>query len=196
MSKKYTMVFLVVSSALLASCTTTTTNSIDTTERQNQQESTQQIEEAQVGVTIGWAEMLQQNTVVDNIISSNEHTTLTTAIEAADLTDPLKDIGPFTVFAPTNSAFENLPEGTLENLLLPENKWDLTAVLMYHVVPGSYTSDKLLDGLTMTSLNGDTLSITGEDGNWRVNGVAINIADGVSINGTIHSIDTVLLSGE
>jgi len=190
------MVFLVVSSALLASCTTTTTNSIDTTERQNQQESTQQIEEAQVGVTIGWAEMLQQNTVVDNIISSNEHTTLTTAIEAADLTDPLKDIGPFTVFAPTNSAFENLPEGTLENLLLPENKWDLTAVLMYHVVPGSYTSDKLLDGLTMTSLNGDTLSITGEDGNWRVNGVAINIADGVSINGTIHSIDTVLLSGE
>lgn len=100
----------------------------------------------------------------------------------------------FTVFAPTNAAFEKLPEGTVDNLLLPENKDQLTNVLTYHVVPGRYTAADLMDGMTLTTVQGQTLTITMQDGTVMVNGEAmVETADVISSNGVTHVIDTVLL---
>src|SRR6056297_2369716 len=138
------------------------------------------------------------NDIVDIAASNPDFSTLVTAVQAAGLVDTLKSDGPFTVFAPTNAAFAALPEGTLDMLLLPENKDKLTQILTYHVVPGAVTSDQL-EGqrVTVATVEGSTVHIDGRGGKYgtgvRVNGANVTTADIIASNGVIHVIDKVLL---
>lgn len=137
-------------------------------------------------------------TVVDIIASSPDHTTLLAAVQAADLADTLKGEGPFTVFAPTNAAFEKLPEGTVENLLKPENKDQLVAVLTYHVVPADVEAAdaKALDGQTADTVQGNTIAISVDGDTVKINDASVITADLKAGNGVVHVIDTVLIPSE
>jgi uncharacterized surface protein with fasciclin (FAS1) repeats len=130
-------------------------------------------------------------TVVDIAVGSPNHTTLVAAVKAAGLVETLSGKGPFTVFAPTNAAFAKLPPGTVENLLKPENKAKLVAVLTYHVVPGKVMAKDVKAGAAKT-VNGKeaTLSTTG---GVTINGAKVVAADLVAGNGVVHVIDTVIL---
>lgn len=146
------------------------------------------------GVMVGGAMMTPDKDIVDNAVGSKDHTTLVAAVTAAGLAETLKGAGPFTVFAPTNAAFDKLPAGTVDTLLMPANKADLTGVLTYHVVPGAYRASDITEGLTLETVNGQSLTFTMKDGKWWINDAAmITIADVVSSNGVTHVVDTVLL---
>ncbi len=146
-----------------------------------------------VGVEVGGAMMLPGLDIVDNAVKADNVTTLVAAVTAADLVDTLKSEGPFTVFAPTNDAFAQLPDGTVDTLLMTENKGDLADILTYHVVAGSYTSADLTDGLMLTTVQGQDLSFTVVDGQLMINGSAmVETADVISSNGVTHVIDRVL----
>ncbi|MDE3143875.1 MAG: fasciclin domain-containing protein [Bacteroidota bacterium] len=134
-----------------------------------------------------------QKNVVQVAIGSKDHTTLVTAIKAADLVDALSNAGPFTVFAPTNAAFDKLPAGTVEGLLKPEKKEALTDILQYHVSVGVYKADAFQDGQTIGQVNGDNIKITKKDGKIMVNGTSTIVASIPASNGIIHVIDGVLL---
>jgi len=143
--------------------------------------------------------------IIQNAMNSKDHTTLVTAVKAAGLVETLQGKGPFTVFAPTNEAFEKLPAGTVDTLLQPENKEQLAAVLTYHVVPGKITADKLAkeikagDGTAqLTTVNGekltarmvgDSIELTDAKGGMS----RVKIANVIQSNGVIHVIDTVLM---
>lgn len=131
--------------------------------------------------------------VVKVAASSSDHTTLVTAIKKAELVDALSNAGPFTVFAPTNAAFDKLPKGTVEDLLKPENKEKLQNILQYHVYVGSISTDLMQDGQTLNEVNGDNITISKKDGKVVVNGTANVIASIPAANGVIHVIDAVLL---
>jgi uncharacterized surface protein with fasciclin (FAS1) repeats len=118
--------------------------------------------------------------------------TLVAAVKAAGLVETLQGEGPFTVFAPTNEAFAALPEGTLENLLKPENKDQLVAILTYHVVPGEVMSTDLTDGMTAATVNGAEVTINTANG-AQVNGANVVAADIDASNGVVHVIDAVIL---
>ena len=132
-------------------------------------------------------------TVVDIAVGSPAHTTLVAAVSAAGLVETLMGDGPFTVFAPTNSAFAALPEGTVESLLQEENKDQLTAVLTYHVVAGNVMSGDLSDGQVVTTLQGQELTVSIKDGKVMINGATVVAADLAGSNGVVHVIDAVLL---
>lgn len=134
----------------------------------------------------------QDMDIVDTAVGAGTFTTLVAAVEAAGLVETLKGEGPFTVFAPTDEAFAALPEGTVESLLLPENKDQLTAILTYHVVPGKVMSTDLTEGMTAATVNSADVTIT-LDGGPKVNGAAITTADIEATNGVIHVIDTVIM---
>ncbi|MNE00526.1 Cell surface lipoprotein MPB83 precursor [compost metagenome] len=150
-------------------------------------------EEEESFVMVGGAKMVPSKDIVDNAVGSAEHTTLVAAVKAAGLVETLKGDGPFTVFAPTNAAFDKLPKGTVESLLKPENKGKLTSVLTYHVVPGAIKSGGLKNGQTLKTVQGENLTITEKDGKWFVNGAQITIADVISSNGVTYVIDAVVL---
>jgi len=133
------------------------------------------------------------NTVVDIAIGSPDHTTLVAAVQAAGLVETLQGDGPFTVFAPTNAAFAALPAGTVEGLLKPEAKGDLTSILTYHVVAGNVMSGDLSDGQMVTTLNGAQLKVTIKDGKVMIGGATVVAADLAGSNGVVHVIDKVLL---
>lgn len=146
------------------------------------------------GVMVGGAMMVPSKDIVDNAINSKDHTTLVTAVKAAGLVETLKGPGPFTVFAPTNTAFAKLPAGTVETLVKPENKDQLTGILTYHVVPGKITSSQLTNGKVLTTVNGETLTITEKNGEWYINDTAkITIKDIIDSNGVTYVIDSVLM---
>lgn len=146
------------------------------------------------GVMVGGALMTPDKDIVDNAVGSADHTTLVAAVKAAGLVETLKGAGPFTVFAPTNEAFEKLPAGTVDSLLLPENKTKLSGILTYHVVAGAYRAADITDGMTLKTVNGQLLTFTQKDGSWYINDAAkIEIADVISSNGVTHVIDTVVL---
>lgn len=131
--------------------------------------------------------------IVDIAASNDDFSTLVAAVTAADLVDTLKSDGPFTVFAPTNAAFAALPEGTVETLLLPENKDQLVKVLTYHVVPGAVTSDQLAGKrLSVDTVQGQSVHINATNG-VHVNKSRVTTADIIATNGVIHVIDKVLL---
>lgn len=154
---------------------------------------------------VGGAAMFRNKDIVDNAVNSKDHTTLVAAVKAAGLVDTLKSPGPFTVFAPTNSAFDALPAGTVDTLLKPENKATLTKVLTYHVVAGNMDSKaivkaikkgkgkatfKTVAGGTLTaSMNGSNVILTDEKGGTST----VTIADVRQSNGIIHVVDSVLL---
>ena len=131
--------------------------------------------------------------IVDTAAEAGAFNTLLAAATAAGLVDTLKGDGPFTVFAPTDEAFAALPEGTVDNLLKPENKDQLVAVLTYHVVPGAVTSDQLAGKrLSVETVQGQSLHVNGKNG-VRVNKSNVTAADIMATNGVIHVIDKVLL---
>jgi uncharacterized surface protein with fasciclin (FAS1) repeats len=130
--------------------------------------------------------------IVDTAVGAGNFTTLVAAVQAAGLVDTLKGPGPFTVFAPTDEAFAALPAGTVENLLKPENKDQLVAVLTYHVVPGKVMSADLSEGMTAATVQGANVTIT-LAGGPKVNGANITAADIEASNGVIHVIDAVIL---
>ncbi|MBP6024890.1 fasciclin domain-containing protein [Ferruginibacter sp.] len=131
--------------------------------------------------------------VVQVAVGSKDHTTLVAAVKAAELVDALSNAGPFTVFAPTNAAFEKLPAGTVDGLLKPEKKDDLINILQYHVSVGVFKEDMLQDGQSIGQVNGDNITISKKDGKLIVNGTANVIAAVPASNGIVYVIDAVLL---
>lgn len=160
---------------------------------------------AQDPVTVGGAPMFASKNIIENAVNSQDHTTLVAAVKAAGLVETLQGDGPFTVFAPTDRAFEKLPDGTVETLLQPDMKDQLTGVLTYHVVPGRLTAEDLMakaeqngGTYTMTTvagkpitarMNGKMLVIVDESGG----GATVTTADVLQSNGVIHVVDSVLL---
>lgn len=139
------------------------------------------------------APMADAGDVVDVMAADSTFATLTAAVVAADIVAPMKRQGPFTVFAPTEAAFAALPDGVLDDLLLPENKDQLVAILTYHVVPGAVTADQLTgQRLGMATINGSNLQIDGRDG-VKVETANIVTPDIRATNGVIHAIDRVLM---
>ena len=138
------------------------------------------------------AEMNSEPDIVDTAVAAGSFTTLVAAVQAAGLVDTLKSPGPFTVFAPTDEAFAALPEGTVEDLLKPENLETLTAILTYHVVPGKVMSGDLSNGMEAATVEGSDVTIMTEGG-VMVEDANVVAADIEASNGVIHVIDTVLL---
>ena len=131
--------------------------------------------------------------IVDTAVAAKQFNTLVTAVQAAGLVDTLKGDGPFTVFAPTDEAFAALPAGTVENLLKPENKDQLVAVLTYHVVPGKVMSSDIAGKtLDVATVEGDTVAIDATNG-VKVDNATVIAADVETTNGVIHVIDKVIL---
>ena len=150
------------------------------------------------GVMVGGAMMTADKDIVDNAAGSSDHTTLVAALKAAGLVETLKSAGPFTVFAPTNAAFDKLPTGTVASLLTPEMKPTLTKILTYHVVSGRLMAADLKDGQVLTTVQGEQLTVMKNAGGVMLKdakgGMAkVAIADAVSSNGVTHVIDTVLM---
>ncbi len=162
---------------------------------------------AQKTPMVGGAAMYPTRTIVENAANSRDHTTLVAAVKAAGLVETLSGPGPFTVFAPTNAAFAKLPAGTVDTLLKPENKDQLTAVLTYHVVPGRITAADIAAKAQANGGNATYATVQGEPltfhkaagkGGWAImDGKGhmgrITIADVYQSNGVIHVIDTVML---
>ena len=154
---------------------------------------------------VGGAAMYPTKNIVENAVNSKDHTTLVAAVKAAGLVSTLESKGPFTVFAPTNEAFNALPAGTVDNLLKPENKAKLTAILTYHVVAGKLSAMDLMKMVkanngkaTLKTVEGENLYVTMKGKKLMVTdengGVAhITISDVNQSNGVIHVIDKVLL---
>lgn len=132
--------------------------------------------------------------IVDTAVDAGSFGTLVAAVQAAGLVETLKGDGPFTVFAPTDEAFAALPEGTVESLLLPENKDQLTAILTYHVVPGKVMSGDLSNNMMASTVEGSDVTIMTEDG-VTVQDANVVTADIETSNGVIHVIDKVIIPG-
>ena len=131
--------------------------------------------------------------IVDTAVSAGQFNTLAAALDAAGLIDTLKGDGPFTVFAPTDEAFAKLPAGTVENLLKPENKDQLIAILTYHVVPGKVKAAEVVKLDNATTVNGQDVAIQVADKGVRINDANVIKTDIGASNGVIHVIDTVIL---
>lgn len=154
---------------------------------------------------VGGAAMYANKDIIDNAVNSRDHTTLVAAVKAAGLVETLKGAGPFTVFAPTNAAFDALPAGTVDSLLKPAMKADLTKVLTYHVVPGNLDSAALAAQIQagggkamLKTVQGETLTVSMSGGNAIVtdakgNAATVTTADVRQSNGVIHVIDKVLM---
>jgi len=135
----------------------------------------------------------QSKDIVDTAVAAGQFKTLAAALQAAGLVDTLKGKGPFTVLAPTDAAFAKLPAGTVENLLKPENKDKLIAVLTYHVIPGKAMSKDVAGMTSAKTVNGKEVAISVTDGKVTIGGANVTTADIAASNGVIHVIDTVLL---
>lgn len=156
-------------------------------------------------VEVGGAPMYASKNIVDNAVNSKDHTTLVAAVKAAGLVETLQGSGPFTVFAPTNDAFNKLPAGTVDNLVKPENKSTLTKVLTYHVVSGKLDSKELMKWIKkgngtaeLTTVQGGKLWVMQKDNKlWlkdEMGNIAeITISDVYQSNGVIHVINTVVM---
>lgn len=153
---------------------------------------------AAVGLALGGAKVAVAagKDIVDTAVSAGQFETLATALEAADLVETLKGSGPFTVFAPTDAAFAELPAGTVENLLKPENKDQLVQVLTYHVVPGRVAAEEVTKMDEAETVNGKAIEIDASSGGVKVNDANVTTADIAASNGVIHVIDKVILPPE
>jgi len=131
--------------------------------------------------------------IVDTAVAAGSFKTLVAALKAAGLVDTLKGKGPFTVFAPTDDAFAKLPAGTVDELLKPENKQKLIAILTYHVVAGKVTAAQAMKLNSAKTVNGQSLAISTDGGTVKINDATVTKADIMCSNGVIHVIDTVLM---
>jgi uncharacterized surface protein with fasciclin (FAS1) repeats len=139
------------------------------------------------------ADDVSQKDIVKVAVGSPAHTTLVAAVKAAELVDVLSNAGPFTVFAPTNEAFDKLPKGTVEDLLKPENKDKLADILQYHVLIGGYPSERFTDGSTLGTASGGSVKISVKDGKVMINDSATIIGTVEASNGLVHVVDAVVL---
>lgn len=139
------------------------------------------------------ADDVSQPDIVKVAVGSPAHTTLVAAVKAAELVDVLSNAGPFTVFAPTNEAFDKLPKGTVEDLLKPENKEKLADILQYHVLIGGYPEERFSDGSTLGTASGGSVKISLKDGKVMINDSATIIGTVSASNGLVHVVDAVLL---
>lgn len=148
-------------------------------------------------VTTGGQEAVQddvsQKDVVKVAVGSKDHTTLVAAVKQADLVTALSNAGPFTVFAPTNAAFDKLPAGTVDGLMKDDKKADLQNILQYHVTTSALKAEFLTDGMTIGMVNGDNVTVSVKDGKIMLNGTATVVASVPASNGMVHVIDAVLL---
>ncbi len=156
-------------------------------------------------VMVGGAPMYPSKNIVENAVNSKDHTTLVAAVKAAGLVSTLEGPGPFTVFAPTNAAFDKLPPDTVPTLLKPENKQTLVKILTYHVVPGVYTTSRLMDLVRqghgeamLKTVAGEPLKISESNGHLFVSGLKSGVAEitvpnVMQSNGVIQVVDSVLL---
>ncbi|MCX6219190.1 fasciclin domain-containing protein [Spirosoma sp.] len=156
-------------------------------------------------VTVGGAPMYPSKNIIENAVNSKDHTTLVAAVKAAGLVETLSGPGPFTVFAPTNKAFDKLPKGTVETLVKPENKETLTGILTYHVVAGKMSAADLMKAIkdgggkaTLKTVSGGTLTAMQKGKKIELMDAkggtsTVTIADVNQSNGVIHVIDTVLM---
>ncbi len=162
---------------------------------------------AEMTTMVGGAPMYPSNNIIENAVHSKDHTTLVAAVKAAGLVDTLEGAGPFTVFAPTNAAFARLPAGTVETLLKPENKAQLTSVLTYHVVPGRLTEADIDDLIKqgggkamLKTVEGEELTFEHMNGHlWVIDAkgdkAEVTIPNVMQSNGVIQVINKVLLPG-
>ncbi len=152
---------------------------------------------ADAAVTTGGQEAVQddvsQKDVVKVAVGSADHSTLVAALKQAELVTSLSNAGPFTVFAPTNAAFDKLPEGTVDGLMKDDKKADLQNILQYHVTTSSLKADFFQDGQTVGMVNGDNVTVSVKDGKVILNGSATIVASVQASNGMVHVIDAVLL---
>lgn len=200
MKKKFLSFALIASASvlMLTSCgedkktetTSTDAMTADTTTKMSDAPATTSQEQ---GVMVGGAMMVPSKNIVENAAGSSDHTTLVAAVKAADLAATLSGPGPFTVFAPTNEAFDKIPKSTLDGLMKPEMKGDLTKILTYHVVPGKIMAADLKDGQKLKTVQGKDLMVSVKDGKVKINGANVMIADVVSSNGVTHVIDAVVM---
>ena len=149
-------------------------------------------------VMVGGAAMFPSKNIVQNAVNSKDHTTLVAAVKAAGLVGTLSSAGPFTVFAPTNAAFGKLPKGTVETLVQPENKATLTKILTYHVVPGKFGAADLTDGKTLTTVEGERLTVRNSGGSISIvdskgGASRVTIPNVNQSNGVIHVVNSVLM---
>jgi len=160
---------------------------------------------AEKTIAVGGAAMYPSRNIIENAMNSKDHTTLVAAVKAAGLVETLQSAGPFTVFAPTNAAFDMLPKGTVENLLKPENKAMLARILTYHVIAGSWDSKAIAEkikagngtaelttvsgGKLWASMNGNKIVLKDEKGGWAT----VTIKNVYQSNGVIHVIDHVVM---
>ena len=144
-------------------------------------------------VMVGGASMYPSKNIIENAVNSKDHTTLVAAVKAADLVATLQSAGPFTVFAPTNAAFDKLPKGTVETLLKPENKKTLTNILTYHVVSGKALAADLKDGQELTTVQGGKLKVSIKGDKVMIGDAHVTMADVAASNGVVHVIDKVLM---
>jgi uncharacterized surface protein with fasciclin (FAS1) repeats len=149
-------------------------------------------------VMVGGAAMFPSKNIVQNAVNSKDHTTLVAAVKAAGLVETLESKGPFTVFAPTNTAFGKLPAGTVDTLVKPENKATLTKILTYHVVPGKLEASDLTDGKKLKTAEGEELTVKRSGDKVMIidakgGSSTVTIPNVNQSNGVIHVVDTVLM---
>ena len=180
--KKVTTILIVCSAMILFACGDNKTTST---------------EETAAATTGAGQEAVQddesQKDVVKVAVGSKDHTTLVAALKQAELVTSLSNAGPFTVFAPTNAAFDKLPAGTVDGLMKDDKKADLQNILQYHVAVAVYKTENLSDGQVIGQANGDNITINVKAGKVTVNGYANVVASVPASNGIIHVIDAVLL---
>ena len=148
-----------------------------------------------MGASVAEAQSANKD-IVDTAVAAGSFKTLVKAVQAAELVDTLKGKGPFTVFAPTDEAFAKLPQGTLDDLLKPENKARLRRILTYHVVPGRVTAADVVKLKSAKAVSGDTIAISANGGSVTVDGARVVKTDINTSNGVIHVIDSVILPDE
>lgn len=175
----FVSIFLIIISCNDNSTAKTETSATDNTAAQGGQENVN--------------DTTSQKDVVKVAVGSKDHTTLVTALKQADLVTALSNAGPFTVFAPTNAAFDALPKGTVDDLMKPENKEDLRNILQYHVTLSALKTESFQDGQTLGMVNGDNVVIGVKDGKVTLNNSAHIIASVPASNGIVHIVDGVLL---
>jgi len=183
MKKVNSFIFIALTSFLFFACGS---------DKGNNQESSNSDRAAQQGGQASVEDDLSARNIVQIAAASEDHTTLVVAIQAAGMADVLANPGPLTVFAPNNAAFDKLPEGTVEDLLKPENKKTLMRIITHHATPGTYDIGDLKDGSVLGQATGINVTIEVKEGDYYVDGAKI-LGSVDASNGVVHVIDAVLL---
>lgn len=157
------------------------------------QQNSTSAEEVSMSTVPAAEDNVSQQDVVQVAVGSKDHTTLVAAVKQAELVEVLRKTGPYTVFAPTNAAFDKLPAGTVDGLMKPDQKDALADILQYHVSVGIYKEDMFQDGQVIGQVNSQNITISKKDGKLKINGTANVLAAIPAANGLIYVIDEVLL---